>query len=764
MGYKIKTNGRPSWSEYYDSTRGSCEASKNDMRDQYRDGGYRRSKSESRSRSRSRSRSPVPSSRKENRFLPTSTSPPLQPPPPTRLRPSLLLSYRPDNNDSLERRHQDQIERFRNILRPKPIFAGKTFYIHIEGGRRKYPSYGLIEMIRRHGGSLCRDPDSMNVTNIIVNLSQATTPFDVVYSIDKLFNRKIRRPSFGQWNLDNIITYLAKLSGSSHNHSNSNSKSSLLQRKVVLREEWLVECIEKGRLIEEEDYYGGWEVRGTYDPYCVNDRKRSPSPHIVYSPLRKDNSVSSSPDCSSRREQHRLSSVSPPPSPPPPPPPFEISTKLPSDPRKLLSKTSSNTNSSNTNDDVNRNNNLEISLHDSTHQQAKDSTTSTSSNSIQEELEGPELPPGFRRRTGLVYQTDIDSNHGDGKVKDEERPSTLPNGQNVETPSLVPPDDGSLDKQNVSEKSVERDIDPNLSAQTAHLEEKQKEQVGEKKDEYMERVIQVKQEIIPSEVPDVKPDLALLNSTGDGQSPKPSSAPSPTQSNISDRLLTPISMTSQFPMDRPKAELLPRSVHPVASSTKNKTNTISATKKALNPTCSSSSSSSSIPPTARQSIPRKSANPKREKKITNRTEVPKFATGKNPEKKVFNNGLSPLTFHIFDSGNSREKSFAEMLISANGGIIASATYATYNIIPLSPNEDLTDHFHIQSFIQDIEKQPGRMAVSADWIQDCIQAQRLLPLDNYTISLNNLNSHVDGEEEEGEEEESDCGDVGSDSFQ
>lgn len=43
--------------------------------------------------------------------------------------------------------------------------------------------------------------------------------------------------------------------------SPANESSLSINRKYVVREEWVEECIAKKRLIDEREGFGGWEVK-----------------------------------------------------------------------------------------------------------------------------------------------------------------------------------------------------------------------------------------------------------------------------------------------------------------------------------------------------------------------------------------------------------------------------------------------------------------------------------------------------------------------
>lgn len=54
-----------------------------------------------------------------------------------------------------------------------------------------------------------------------------------------------------------MIKHLAKVKGDLP----ANEVPSSLNRKYVLREEWVEECIAKKKFIDEREGFGGWEVK-----------------------------------------------------------------------------------------------------------------------------------------------------------------------------------------------------------------------------------------------------------------------------------------------------------------------------------------------------------------------------------------------------------------------------------------------------------------------------------------------------------------------
>ncbi|WWD03857.1 hypothetical protein V865_001913 [Kwoniella europaea PYCC6329] len=92
--------------------------------------------------------------------------------------------------------------------------------------------------------------------------------------------------------------------------------------------------------------------------------------------------------------------------------------------------------------------------------------------------------------------------------------------------------------------------------------------------------------------------------------------------------------------------------------------------------------------------------------------------------------LLPLGFHV--SGSVRERKFIELAITrTGGGLIVPEPQATIHILPLSLTELLIEPAHSR-IVREISSDPTRAVVSADWVNDCIETDRLLSLDKYRM--------------------------------
>ncbi|WWC72292.1 uncharacterized protein I206_106254 [Kwoniella pini CBS 10737] len=103
----------------------------------------------------------------------------------------------------------------------------------------------------------------------------------------------------------------------------------------------------------------------------------------------------------------------------------------------------------------------------------------------------------------------------------------------------------------------------------------------------------------------------------------------------------------------------------------------------------------------------------------------------NPTRsKVFERGIIPLTFFVHGSGSN--KVFTEIAISDRGGFIVSPSYASIFTFP-SSGYSIQDDPKGLEILKHLSNQPGRIAISVDWVQHCIEQDDLLPLDEYIIS-------------------------------
>ncbi|WVQ94982.1 hypothetical protein IAU59_002074 [Kwoniella sp. CBS 9459] len=162
------------------------------------------------------------------------------------------------------------------------LFRGMTFYLQEWHGKAQDPRtiekqmilQSVGEQIRAHGGNLNDTPNDRAVTHILV-ITRSHQPDDEVLTI---LDRASREPgSFagGKGGFYRLIrtygglvhTYPSKTSdspGGGHSFGNSNcrEKEEWTGEKVVLKYEWVRDCIDRGRIRGQEENWGGWRVRG----------------------------------------------------------------------------------------------------------------------------------------------------------------------------------------------------------------------------------------------------------------------------------------------------------------------------------------------------------------------------------------------------------------------------------------------------------------------------------------------------------------------
>ncbi|WVQ83666.1 hypothetical protein IAT38_005809 [Cryptococcus sp. DSM 104549] len=113
------------------------------------------------------------------------------------------------------------------------------------------------------------------------------------------------------------------------------------------------------------------------------------------------------------------------------------------------------------------------------------------------------------------------------------------------------------------------------------------------------------------------------------------------------------------------------------------------------------------------------------------TGAPGKAAASKPRHSVFTaaHGTVPLTFHICDG-----KPFVRLtseLVKAGGGLITARDLATFVVLPLAQGERAIDPQQVR-IIQDCQSRPGSMAISLDYLSDCIAETELLPPTKYLV--------------------------------
>ncbi|WVQ83743.1 hypothetical protein IAT38_005887 [Cryptococcus sp. DSM 104549] len=167
---------------------------------------------------------------------------------------------------------------------PSNIFQGCNFHI-CKTGFPKLP-INTLDLVKTHGGKLCPDPSARHCNYVVIPLG-TNLPANTVLPIDRHLpssqwpvHTGDQRPGVG-WYIEGLVRFFSRVVGPVPPDE---------QRKprIVLRQEWLVDCVRVGRILGEEDGWAGWEVKSTYDPKLVftasphpvsKDNRYEPSPH-----------------------------------------------------------------------------------------------------------------------------------------------------------------------------------------------------------------------------------------------------------------------------------------------------------------------------------------------------------------------------------------------------------------------------------------------------------------------------------------------------
>ncbi|WWC91983.1 uncharacterized protein L201_006937 [Kwoniella dendrophila CBS 6074] len=180
-----------------------------------------------------------------------------RPTPPAQLPPTGPAALRNSSNRTANNRRKQSTSAF---------FKGFTFHVHSSGSDSAWKSKEeidrLIGIIRRHGGQTSKTPTSSSC-RIILPLNPGY-PQNVVLQINTSGPDLTSLEHQQDWRDDDLIRYYSTIQGKlpiglPHN-----------KRKIVLRQEWLDLCEWEDRVIGYADNYGGWEIKGTFDPQHVN--------------------------------------------------------------------------------------------------------------------------------------------------------------------------------------------------------------------------------------------------------------------------------------------------------------------------------------------------------------------------------------------------------------------------------------------------------------------------------------------------------------
>ncbi|KIR68310.1 hypothetical protein I314_01809 [Cryptococcus bacillisporus CA1873] len=153
-----------------------------------------------------------------------------------------------------------------------PVFHDRGFFLSKDiiqaGGPNKTR---LMYLIREKGkGITYPDPLRPKVVYIIVRLD-STCPQDYV-ALAATDTETFHQCSISSdWTTPNVIKHFARV----EEDLPANESSLSINRKYVLREEWVEECIAKKRLIDEREGFGGWAVKVTFDPSLASGPSRA---------------------------------------------------------------------------------------------------------------------------------------------------------------------------------------------------------------------------------------------------------------------------------------------------------------------------------------------------------------------------------------------------------------------------------------------------------------------------------------------------------
>ncbi|WWC95073.1 hypothetical protein V866_001925 [Kwoniella sp. B9012] len=209
-----------------------------------------------------------------------------------------------------------------NTPRDHWLFAGLTFYVQpicnpmIRSDSTNAQYEHVIESIRRNGGTIVPSPTYSCLTHIILTHTSYDT--DEIYDV----GRKRKDTHTIKWLDDNgwatfrLLENFGEIVNSPHRNTHLNSSfrhghghgHELLggHRKmavVVVKKDWVYDCIRLGRVLGEEQNWFGWKVKGRYPadaigsesarphsrPTPVTSSKPSSISNISYSPILSTN-------------------------------------------------------------------------------------------------------------------------------------------------------------------------------------------------------------------------------------------------------------------------------------------------------------------------------------------------------------------------------------------------------------------------------------------------------------------------------------------
>ncbi|WVW86465.1 hypothetical protein I302_108513 [Kwoniella bestiolae CBS 10118] len=534
------------------------------------------------------------------------------------------------------------------------LFEELTFYVQAredESPREVGERVRLMERIKSHGGALSKKPNSTHVTTILISLP-TSYPRNTVLLIDTFTSNRL--PEVGRWTTRDVMQHLALLS------FERASEGQRGVRKRVLRLEWVEECLRSGRVGDERDDFGGWEVKATHDPERVNDinthrRSLDNAPVVPDSPR----TPSLPPSPTARQSPPRV-------------------IQLPEDPRKLLRM------------------NAEKPRPEEPAKTPEDLPAEVSSKYQNNgDGDGPRREDTWRpcetisARDQREYDIQVGRSESFQKRHDERNDNAgLNEGLQVGGISCGHCEDdvmGMEDAQPEGEGEGSNHMKAENSAPRDVVTEQSDGQVDDKGDG-AETKDTAKGIVVDSDE-EVKADIKPVIETKTACSSDGITHSSDNDDNRRQDIQATVRLA---PMTDPTVSSTPSPAR--YTSTADRLHYISR-------------GTSPIPP---QPVVKESAQ------------------------KVFARGVLPLTFCVLGSG--REKRFAEILIRDNGGgVLAASTYATIFVLPLSPTDSLYDYPEQLDVVRGVDDQPGRVAVSVDWIEGCVSHNTIIPIEEYRMT-------------------------------
>ncbi|WVQ66783.1 uncharacterized protein L199_004974 [Kwoniella botswanensis] len=596
------------------------------------------------------------------------------------------------------------------------LFKGLTIYIHPrenESSNEAWNRRDLMDKIKYYGGSLSVKPNASYVTTILIHLPQ-TYPRHTVMLID----RPQEIPKIGEWTRDELVQHLARVSSADDNWVYRRES-----RKKVLRVDWAEECLRDGRIRGENESWSGWEVRATYDPKLVND-------HNSYRTLSSDYGFN---EYLSEQGNDRLEAR------------VQLSPKsyatpakhvetLAQDPRKYLRAKADQLRDDLVGDREKTVGSTAIERRHSQEEAKRVKTQEEAPISIEEpvptsgthatDLSGSNDSQRDRSLQLEDIQTDeIRANNGeqveqsqanDMEAKGVHKINTVEelggNGQGIIVDILVKE---KTRKQVNGDKEVSSaDIKDEKESQPKPVEVKPED--GDSK--IQPRESEVEETENGTEENDKKPTQSQ-NDVGNNENK------SEDQEDGTTDIKPVIIDDDEEPSEDDIRQSSLRSQSRSRSVRSRSSSRVRSFSQGSHNQSTRSSASEALIATAVSVA----------KVVPSSPTASRFGAIPRVGEKVFARGvLLAYTFYVL--GQGREKRFTEMIITNAGGIIASSESAIFLIVLLSPdqNASLADHPEVYRMVRKIQSEPGRRAVSVDWVENCIERDTLLPLEGFVM--------------------------------